>query len=151
MAVGAKKIETRSWSTDYTGPIAIHAAKKWTRDLRDLTYDEPFATALRTEIVRFREQGLKTSLPLGAIIGFGHLVGCERTETILRNPKKYGYTDLEGEFGDFSEGRFGWIFEKMILLRDPLPTTGQMGLWNLDDSLVDTITKAHWVVGELTP
>jgi hypothetical protein len=26
-AIGAKKIETRSWSTAYRGPLAIHAAK----------------------------------------------------------------------------------------------------------------------------
>ena len=29
---GAKTIETRSWSTEYRGPLAIHAAKRPTRD-----------------------------------------------------------------------------------------------------------------------
>ena len=29
IALGAKRIETRSWSTPYRVPIAIHAAKKW--------------------------------------------------------------------------------------------------------------------------
>lgn len=27
VAIGAKKIETRSWSTSYRGPVAIHASK----------------------------------------------------------------------------------------------------------------------------
>jgi len=27
IAIGAKKIETRSWATSYRGPLAIHAAK----------------------------------------------------------------------------------------------------------------------------
>ena len=27
VAVGEKRIETRSWSTDYRGPLAIHAGK----------------------------------------------------------------------------------------------------------------------------
>ena len=29
IAVGAKTIETRSWSTSYRGPLAIHAGKAW--------------------------------------------------------------------------------------------------------------------------
>ncbi len=29
VAVGAKRIETRSWETNYRGTIAIHAAKGW--------------------------------------------------------------------------------------------------------------------------
>ena len=35
IAVGVKQIETRHWKTDYRGPIAIHAAKRWTRDERE--------------------------------------------------------------------------------------------------------------------
>ncbi len=27
VAVGAKRIETRSWATSYRGPLAIHAAR----------------------------------------------------------------------------------------------------------------------------
>lgn len=30
IALGSKRIETRSWSTSYRGPLAIHAAKSWT-------------------------------------------------------------------------------------------------------------------------
>jgi hypothetical protein len=29
IALGAKSVETRSWSTAYRGPLAIHAGKKW--------------------------------------------------------------------------------------------------------------------------
>lgn len=32
VAVGRKRIETRSWSTSYRGPLAIHAAKRPPRD-----------------------------------------------------------------------------------------------------------------------
>ena len=36
VAIGAKRIETRSWSTKYRGPLAIHAAKgfpAWAKDM----------------------------------------------------------------------------------------------------------------------
>jgi hypothetical protein len=32
VALGIKKIETRSWMTYYSGPIAIHAAQKCTNE-----------------------------------------------------------------------------------------------------------------------
>ncbi len=33
IACGAKKFETRSWATNYRGPIAIHVAKKDVRKI----------------------------------------------------------------------------------------------------------------------
>lgn len=46
MAIGAKKIETRSWATSYRGWLAIHAAKRWTAAERDFASDRLCITAL---------------------------------------------------------------------------------------------------------
>src|SRR5579864_5160457 len=46
VACGAKRIETRSWSTTYRGLLAIHAAKGFPRDCRDLCRVGPFVRAL---------------------------------------------------------------------------------------------------------
>lgn len=46
VAIGAKRIETRSWGTNYRGPLAIHAAKNFSDIARQLCYTEPFASAL---------------------------------------------------------------------------------------------------------
>ena len=47
MAIGAKRIETRSWATRYRGPLAIHAArgglKLW--ELHGLLNQKPFREA----------------------------------------------------------------------------------------------------------
>lgn len=48
IAIGAKKYETRSWKTNYRGPIAIHAAKKDPCKMPILV--EPFETALNEEL-----------------------------------------------------------------------------------------------------
>lgn len=52
VALGKKKIETRSWKTDYRGPLAIHVAKKFTGEQRYLccggsSLYEPFTSALK--------------------------------------------------------------------------------------------------------
>src|SRR5574343_420007 len=41
VAIGAKKIETRGWCTDYRGALAIHAAKSIPRDLRSFAMMSP--------------------------------------------------------------------------------------------------------------
>jgi hypothetical protein len=49
VSLGAKTFETRSWKTDYSGPLAIHAAKGfpgWAKDLCSID-DEYFYKALR--------------------------------------------------------------------------------------------------------
>ena len=38
IAVGAKVFETRHWATERRGLIAIHAAKRWTRDQRETAH-----------------------------------------------------------------------------------------------------------------
>ncbi len=46
VAIGAKRIETRSWATNYRGPLAIHASKS-PKMVNKLTWDEPFYSALK--------------------------------------------------------------------------------------------------------
>jgi hypothetical protein len=52
VALGKKQIETRSWKTDYRGPLAIHVAKKFTKEQHGLCgwFTEPFAGALQGEL-----------------------------------------------------------------------------------------------------
>ena len=46
VAMGAKQVETRSWSTAYRGQIAIHAAKGYPKEARELCETEPFKSIL---------------------------------------------------------------------------------------------------------
>ena len=41
VASGAKKIETRSWNTKHRGWLAIHTARLFPRECRELYDDEP--------------------------------------------------------------------------------------------------------------
>jgi hypothetical protein len=46
IALKKKQIETRSWRTTYRGPLAIHAAKSYPQEARDLCSTEPFYSVL---------------------------------------------------------------------------------------------------------
>ena len=140
MAIGAKKIETRSWSTPYRGLIAIHAAKRFQEMERLLLGQTRFFNALTAD----REPGdviataeLADSLPLGCFVAVGRLNHCiSTTHGAMFIPPK---TDDEFWFGDYSEDRFMWVFNEIWKLSAPVYSRGQQGLWTLEEGVKDVI------------
>lgn len=78
VAIGAKQIETRSWSTSYRGPLAIHAAKGFPKWARDLCFEEPFREELRGAGIR-----RIADLPLGAVVGIVRLTSISTTDYLM--------------------------------------------------------------------
>lgn len=73
IALGVKTIETRSWSTQYRGPLAIQAAAQWQDQRRVgdwLTYYDGRRQWCTTNAYGFagRPAGTHVALPLGAIV-----------------------------------------------------------------------------------
>ena len=127
VAIGAKKIETRSWSTRYRGPLAIHAAKGFLqRDVTGFWEDEPFRSALRPF-------GCWTypNLMAGSVLATCQLVCCVRVEEVTNphGPWLGSFTDQERAFGNYSPGRWAWILEDVKPLPAPIPAKGALGLW----------------------
>lgn len=152
LACGAKKYETRSWATNYRGPIGIHAAKK-TFDT-DPYFDRElyvFADALGlTDIYSF------DTLPHGCIIAVTKLAGCHKMVLhggrglsstspgwLETDAGVYEPTDQELLFGDWTPGRYAWEFKDMTMLPKPIPAKGKQGLWNWDIVTV----KKHGAMG----
>lgn len=140
VAIGAKKLETRSWATPYRGPLAIHAAK----GLADMTETEfarlcngaPFYGALLAEYGKPRQHwygipGIDVArIPRGAIIAVCKLTGCFATNgfsSALRLPPD----EPERSFGNYAPGRYAWRLEDVRRLDTPIPLRGQLGLWDL--------------------
>jgi hypothetical protein len=135
IAIGAKKIETRSWETAHRGQIAIHAAKRWDRGLDLMCESEPFASALNF-MDAHRE---RYALPLGAIVAVAHLDVCVLSSggasrgflidgTIVKDP--------EFSFGDYSPGRFAWKLSNVRKLPVPLPWAGSQRIFNVPDQII---------------
>src|SRR5688500_9822529 len=78
VAVGAKTIETRSWSTNYRGRIAIHAAKglagMTAAEFVRLCSSEPFRSELGTE---------GELLARGVVLATADLFDVRRTEDVF--------------------------------------------------------------------
>ena len=103
IADGRKTIETRSWGSLYRGPLAIHAGAKIDKEAcEDFGYDpKQIATRAIVCIVR------------------------------MKNCVRFPHPDAPpDEYGDFYPGRYGFIFEHLLIPPEPIPARGSLGLWD---------------------
>jgi activating signal cointegrator 1 len=158
VAVGAKRVETRSWATGYRGPLAIHAARRfvwrelcafhsswnWTGALWALRWG--MQPGLPKE---WRDAPLETKLPFGAVVAVCELVDCRPTDSftvaelkttrqpdpsVCESPRLYQWN--EGMMGDFTPGRFGWVLADVRAV-GPIPAAGRQGLWEWEKAARD--------------
>lgn len=157
-AIGAKRIETRSWSTSYRGPLAIHAGVGLgpvggKRGLTTLCAEPVFFRALEPHCRVVYRNGSDTidpdDLPLGAVVATCTLV--DVVPTGLYRPVTHGdqtwqvppgNMSQEYSFGDYTPGRFAWLLANVRRLPEPVLVKGALGLWDLDCALL----PAGWEV-----
>ena len=141
IAIGAKKIETRSWPTSYRGELAIHASKGFPDEARRESGRSPFV-----EFLLAAGYSRPSSLPLGAVVAIARVIGCMPTRDILRIRRhSQGVSMLphELDFGNYVEGRYGFFLADVRPLREPIPARGALGLWewqppsNLEELLLE--------------
>lgn len=142
IVIGAKRIETRHWETSHRGPLLIHAAKKWTRELKDMCFDEPFSSAIAKNRPNrggafFLGDILDELLPRGCILGVCDLVKCWPTEDlhVVTHAGQPALTPMEREFGDYSDGRFGWLLSNIRRFPVPIPFKGHQQIFNVPENL----------------
>lgn len=157
IALGAKRVETRSWSTKYRGPLAIHAAKRCNvNELIGISSTWSWCGALNHKMGATEK--LWEKLPFGAIVAVAQLVDCRPTDTFTlgeidqwrlppdevmppkRNwadedrPSLYAWT--ERYMGDFSLGRFGWVLSDVRALAEPIPFKAKQGFFEVPEELL---------------
>lgn len=140
VAIGAKKIETRSWKTSYRGPIAIHAAKGFPRLSRRYCEQAFMQQALGwPRILNSKSnelQALMDSLPKGFVIAIADLLDCRKVVEDYTDwhATMGGYTkaplEPEVNFGDYEPGRFAWQLGNVSVFPDPIAAKGALSLWN---------------------
>lgn len=137
MAINAKRFETRSWSTNYRGPIAIHAGKniqelliasgRVSTSMRAGTLETATYTfAHHYDKVMTAFYGKRWTVddyPMGAVVAVGTLVKVHRCENVK-------LTIQERLFGLHTEGRYAWEIADVRLLEKPFMVRGQQGLWD---------------------
>ncbi|HVT36971.1 MAG TPA: ASCH domain-containing protein [Nevskiaceae bacterium] len=120
VAIGAKTIETRSWSTPFRGWLAIHAARGFPKACQALCFEEPFKSALAAAGYTHPSQ-----LPRGDVLAIANLIDC-----ISTNRWTPPVETLEYAFGDYSPQRFGWVMPRVRRVQ-PFKATGALSIWRL--------------------
>lgn len=135
VAIGAKRIETRSWGTKYRGPLAIHAAKGWTKEAVRLSFGEPFRSVLAGAGYKLYSQ-----MPRACIVATCELVSVIQIKPI-HSITGWKWTGTDGAtydfpldkqemfFGDYGDDRYAWLLHNVQRLAKPVPARGALGLW----------------------
>ncbi len=119
ICAGAKRIENRTWKTDFRGTIAIHASTSQSV-LRDCL----------SEIASDQTEFKLTDFAFGAIIGLADIVDIQ----------VYG-REHESDF--CASGPYCWRMANSRLLKKPIPLTGKQNLFDLDDAMTSKILAAE--------
>lgn len=110
VVTGDKKVENRSWSSSFRGPLWIHASKS----LEDLECQS--WKSWRLDYPSLPADA--STLGFGAIIGMVDMVDCLDEEEALER-----YPDQE----DFIGGPWCFLFENPRRLKKPIPWVGNRG------------------------
>jgi activating signal cointegrator 1 len=146
IACGAKQVETRSWKTDYRGPILIHAAQGFPAEAKeyartpevsrllglphpDLGEDPNLSEVTRTLGLPYpqRLRDPTILLPRGEIVATATLTDILSTDSVLIGL----LSDQEISFGDYTTGRWAWYLSDVRPVDPPVPAKGRLGLWEM--------------------
>jgi hypothetical protein len=155
VALGVKTIETPSWSTQYRGPLAIHAGAK-AKPCTVGEYGFIPAHKVATDLFSGTTHCLWSKwgwvqAPLGAIVATCTLVDVvpiggrgemdRSTKRLLWTGHVDGILCLEDyrtgssrnvedqrPYGDFTPGRYAWLLADVVPVDPPVPFKGGQGL-----------------------
>lgn len=114
---GKKKIETRSWKTNYRGELYIHAGMKIITK-KDL-----------------QKPGLKDLIGNDDVEKYGKILcKCTLVDCIYMDDKyieniKNNYPD-QYICGRYEVGRYAWVLDNVEPLNEPIEAKGQLSIWN---------------------
>lgn len=109
-----KKIETRSWKTNYRGELYIHAS---------------MSKSNKSNLVNLLDD---KNLNYGKIICKCNLVDCiYMTKEFIKNIKENNY--VEYICGDYKEGNYAWILEDITPLKTFINAKGRLNIWNYNE------------------
>lgn len=140
VAIGAKRVETRDWSTDFRGKLAVHATKTEAAYARALVYESPFAEALAET---FGVSIDADELPRGAIVAVATL---DRVRPITaagarllerENPTEFAFGNYSLEDGQ----RYAWVFSDATPLPAPVECGASQKLWRVPSDIARQIAE----------
>jgi hypothetical protein len=117
MALGLKRNETRGWSTQFRGDIAICAA------LRKMTEPDRLFFDAWVE-------------PAGGVVAYGCIVCVVTVVACVPSLDYTPATKQEGALGNYDSGRYVWVTENLRRLKTPVPWKGRQGFFSIPDNII---------------
>ena len=119
--IGKKRIETRSYKTSYRGKLYIHASMT-KMALEDINDKELMSLVSNSELNQ------------GKIVCKCNLVDCiYMSKEYVDQMKKENHQEYI--CGDYKEGRYAWVLEDIIPLKEKMRAKGKLGIWNYYNEL----------------
>jgi hypothetical protein len=117
---GAKRVENRTWYTNYRGPFLIHAGKKFDGEGMEFIMDV------------YKDIGLALARPLlsaapvrrGVILGRATLVDCVKAEDAPEGQERWAL------------GPWCFVIADPISFTEPVPLKGALGFFDVPDSAI---------------
>lgn len=124
---GVKRVENRTWPTNYRGPLAIHAG---------LSIDPAGEEVLAAAGAALPQDC--EDLPRGVILGVVDLIDVVRYPSVGAKQQTLGVEferpDPHGLAEDpLASGPWCWILRNSRILPRPIPCPGQQSLWQITD------------------
>ena len=131
---GKKKIETRSYKTNYRGELYIHASGTIYKTISDEL------TSLTKDI----------QINPGYIICKCRLVDCVYMTDEYVNEIKNNYQEYI--CGEYSLGRYAWVLDDIVPLDIPIKAKGQLNIWNYynENEVMNLMTEIEFKEIELS-
>jgi hypothetical protein len=136
IALRAKKIETRGYSTSWRGVLAVHAAR--------VTPPTGLELCARPGRLRssLQEVGIDPdnieSLPSGVIVAVTTILDCEPT---VRTKMDLSVSERELAFGNYDGPRYAWRLGTIEPVDPPIKYRGRQSLFFLDRDTIDEIRR----------
>lgn len=130
---GVKRVENRTWATNYRGRIYIHAGKSraWLTSFTDELGNEWFKDAPGSVI-------LVSRLAFGAVVAVANLVDCVRYKDVERGACDEAHPWIRAH--EHASGPWCWVLESVTPI-GPWPYRGAQGLFNIDDAELDAVAN----------
>jgi hypothetical protein len=127
VAVGAKKIETRSWAAPrryWRCPVGIHVSGTLPQEAKMLCDEAPFRQVLEAAGYSWDlRQRFIWNLPLKHVIAIAWL------EEVVPITSDFQVDQRERIFGNYAVSRYAWKFGAIYRLKQSVQATGRLGLW----------------------
>ena len=116
MAIGAKRIENRNWSTRFRGRVLIHASKWWNG--REVMEDRDFVVDVMRDMPIHAPEMDHIKTMRGGIIGAFTVIGC-----------------VDQSDDPFFFGPYGFVVEDAIAFPEVVPCQGRLGFFDVEPTI----------------